>query len=194
MSSKNKILEAIRKAKPDSIPPPQVPAFAPLGDDKLSFFQQMVEVGKGKVDKTTDERQLEQEIKKLFPEAERIASTIPTIAGNYDLAEVKKPVDLKAIDVAIIKGQFGVAENGAIWVTEAECVHRVLPFITQHLVILLNPKDIVWNMHEAYQRAQIDDTGFGVFIAGPSKTADIEQSLVIGAQGPRSLTVILLNA
>lgn len=70
-------------------------------------------------------------------------------------------------------------------------VKRVLPFIAQNLVIVLGISDIVPTMHEAYARIDVRDSGYGVFIAGPSKTADIEQSLVIGAHGPRSMTVVL---
>jgi L-lactate dehydrogenase complex protein LldG len=48
-------------------------------------------------------------------------------------------------------------------------------------------------MHEAYERISFRGRGFGTFIAGPSKTADIEQSLVIGAHGPKELTIVLVS-
>lgn len=52
-------------------------------------------------------------------------------------------------------------------------------------------------MHAAYDRIAALEAaaayGFSTFIAGPSKTADIEQSLVLGAHGPISLTVFLLD-
>ena len=101
--------------------------------------------------------------------------------------------DAASIEVAVLEGRLGVAENGAIWLQESDCISRALPFITQHLVLVLEKNGIVDTMHNAY--AQIDTTkeGFGVFIAGPSKTADIEQSLVIGAHGAKSLLVLLLD-
>nr|WP_256534367.1 LUD domain-containing protein [Lewinella sp. JB7] len=98
---------------------------------------------------------------------------------------------MAGVDVTVLRARLGVAENGAMWVSETEAVHRVLPFITQHLVLVVRTSDLVGTMHEAYRRIDVAETGFGVFIAGPSKTADIEQSLVIGAHGPRSLTVCL---
>ena len=63
------------------------------------------------------------------------------------------------------------------------------PFICQHLVI--NVKKTVPHMHAAYEELGKVNSGFGLFLSGPSKTADIEQSLVIGAHGARSLTVVI---
>jgi L-lactate dehydrogenase complex protein LldG len=85
-----------------------------------------------------------------------------------------------------------VAENGAVWVDEADLVHRALPFVAQHLAIVLPKREIVADMHAAYRRLPRPLPGYGVFISGPSKTADIEQALVVGAQGPRSLVVFLV--
>jgi L-lactate dehydrogenase complex protein LldG len=101
--------------------------------------------------------------------------------------------ELEKIEVAIIEGSIGVAENGAVWVHEKSMVHRALPFICQHLILVLPMQKIVSTMHEAYANIDITKYGFGTFIAGPSKTADIEQALVIGAHGPRSLKVYLVE-
>jgi L-lactate utilization protein LutB len=96
------------------------------------------------------------------------------------------------IEVLVCQGVVGVAENGAVWLPESRVVHRAAPFLTQHLVIVLDKGAIVGTMQEAYARTRVDQEAFGVFVAGPSKTADIEQILVIGAHGPRSLTVLLV--
>lgn len=98
-------------------------------------------------------------------------------------------LSLAEIEVLEIDGEFGVAENGAIWLSEEALPHRVAPFICQHLVI--NIKKIVPHMHAAYEELGKVSSGFGLFLSGPSKTADIEQSLVIGAHGARSLTVVI---
>lgn len=112
---------------------------------------------------------------------------------TVDLATIADPHDLANVDLAILRGEFGVAENGAIWLTDTHLKHRALPFITQHLALILSAKAIVHTMHEAYRQIAFTQAGFGVFISGPSKTADIEQSLVLGAHGARSLTVFLIE-
>ena len=134
--------------------------------------------------------ELEKYLKTTYPQAQTIASTTEAISGNLDLSTIEDPLQLAAVDLAIMTAQLGVAENGALWVSESAMAVRALPFITQHLVLILDGP-IVPTMHEAYQQIEIAATGFGCFIAGPSKTADIEQSLVIGAHGPRSLVVAL---
>jgi L-lactate dehydrogenase complex protein LldG len=116
------------------------------------------------------------ELEVLFPGRRRYDKTL----DGLSLAEV---------EVLEIDGEFGVAENGAIWLSEDALPHRVAPFICQHLVI--NVSEIVPTMHAAYARLGEVKSGFGLFLAGPSKTADIEQSLVIGAHGARSLTVVI---
>ncbi len=126
-----------------------------------------------------------------FQVAKQIASLVTELAdGNVDEKACDDPHQLETVDYAIARGEFGVAENGAIWLWDTAFRNRVLLFITQHLVLIIPADQIVQTMHHAYERLTFDgQPRFGVFIAGPSKTADIEQSLVIGAHGPRSLTV-----
>ena len=100
---------------------------------------------------------------------------------------------LETVEVAIISAQFGVAENGSLWITDELLPTRVLPFICQHLVVLVSRNEIVATMHDAYDKIGSAEYGFGTFIAGPSKTADIEQSLVLGAHGPKTMTVFLMG-
>ncbi len=94
-------------------------------------------------------------------------------------------------EMVIISGQFGVAENGAVWLDENDMQVRKLPFLANHLVIVLKKENILTDMHEAYALVDLANIGFGVFIAGPSKTADIEQALVIGAHGPVKHTILI---
>ena len=191
--SKEKILAAIRRNKPAATPLPEPPVFSVAPGEAVEAFLQMIESGGGRGVQLTATTAIGDWIKQHFSEATQMASTVPGITGQVDPTGISDPADLEKVDLAVLPGELGVAENGAVWVSEKTCIHRVLPFITQHLILVLDPRKIVSNMHEAYQRISTDETGFGVFIAGPSKTADIEQSLVIGAQGPRSLTVLLIE-
>lgn len=189
--SKQKILQRIRQAKPEVTPLPEIPGFAVPAEVLPILFKENSEKLGSRVLLTASKLNLKEQVLQLFPDAKQIASPLSEVDATVDLGSISDPHELADTDVAILRGQIGVAENGAIWVDEKDIQHRVLPFITQHLVILLSQNKLVHNMHQAYAEIQVDQTGFGVFIAGPSKTADIEQSLVIGAQGPRSLTVIL---
>jgi L-lactate dehydrogenase complex protein LldG len=98
---------------------------------------------------------------------------------------------LDRIGIAVVPGRLGVAENGAVWVDGRDLPHRAVPVIAEQLVVVLPKREIVADLHEAYRRIRPPLPAYGVFIAGPSKTADIAQALVIGAQGPRSLVVAL---
>jgi len=134
-------------------------------------------------------------LREQHPDARRIVSGCPELAGFAEVAgHYDDPHALENVDLAILRAHFGVAENGACWITEDRMIERALPFITQHLALILRRDAMVADMHAAYERiGGMGDYGFATFIAGPSKTADIEQSLVLGAHGPRSLIVFLLD-
>ena len=190
MSSRQHILEAVSRNQPDLLPVPEVPDFRNKPVDLVKLFVETAQTTGSSVMQYAD---FENWIREHFPEGKLVASTVPQWKGNLNWESTKHPLDLALVDLAIIPGVVAAAENGAIWVRDTDCRFRVLPFIAQHLMIFLKKENIVENMHRAYQQITVDETGFGVFIAGPSKTADIEQSLVIGAQGARSLTVVLMD-
>lgn len=130
-----------------------------------------------------------------FAQAKQIASVIPeAVKSTVDAQQVDDPHALADIDWVIARGALGVAENGAIWVDGATLPHRTMLFIPQHLALVIDRDEIVPHMHAAYERIGALKKGFGVFVAGPSKTADIEQSLVLGAHGCRTLTIFLLSS
>lgn len=129
-------------------------------------------------------------IRGLFPYANSVASNLDEIMTTINPNDVDKPHSLNGVEVAVVRGAFAVAENGAVWIPQ-NVKERAIYFICEHLIILVGRNDIVNNMHEAYSRIGSSDFGFGVFISGPSKTADIEQALVMGAHGARSVAVVI---
>lgn len=193
MSSRDAILERVRQQQPDAVPLPGLPDFMTWFDDPVQQFTETVGKIGGRVIPLDHIGQATAVIRSLYPDARRIVTGIPEL---YDAAEkvtgLELPHTFDNVDVAVIRGQWAVAENGAVWVTERDCRERVLPFISQALVLVLEQKQILTLLHEAYDRIGEDSCGYGVFIAGPSKTADIEQSLVLGAHGPKSMAVLLL--
>lgn len=195
MSDKEKILAAIRKNKPAPKELPALPAFDRPGMEVVqAFIDVLPAIGAEVITDGGAVIDWPGLLQRISPEAERVLSLLPDrIPGNVDTSTVTGPRDLAGLDIAIVPGELGVAENGAIWISEEQLPFRVLPFITQHLVIVLSQKTIVADMHEAYRRLPKSQPGFGVFIAGPSKTADIEQALVKGAQGARSTWVVLVE-
>ncbi|QDT76589.1 Lactate utilization protein C [Gimesia maris] len=127
-------------------------------------------------------------------EAKKLCSQIAGCGQpNVGIPEITDPHDFEDIDFAILPGEFGVAENGAVWISNDGGPARTLYFLSQHVALLVPASEIVNNMHQAYQKLGFAENGFGTFMSGPSKTADIEQSLVIGAHGARSLIVYLVE-
>lgn len=187
------ILAAVKKAQPDYIPLSESEPVTINGSD-IQQYQKVLEAIGGKAYIINETEDIIAYVEKLFPEARRIVSTVTTIE-KY-LVHDEQQVELRSlqdVEVAIVKAKLAVAENGAIWVTEDDLKIRVLPFICENLVAIVEAKDIVANMHDAYEVIGSADYGFGAFIAGPSKTADIEQSLVLGAHGPKSMTVLVMQ-
>lgn len=170
-------------------------------EDKLSKFCEVIKQVGGQAVILKDKENVNDVIKAAYPDAKRIASTIkeiktgntiqPITCSTFHPDDVEESGDLDGTDVAIVDGRIGVCENGAVWLTQ-DVEQRAVYFISEALVIILDRNNLVNNMHEAYKRIDTGEYGYGVFISGPSKTADIEQALVMGAHGARSVTVILI--
>jgi L-lactate dehydrogenase complex protein LldG len=195
-ASRSEILSAIRSHRvPAAAAPDLAGSWITFPDRVHQFAETLRSVG-GSCIEVASGAQLRDELQKLEPltRAKKVCSAVPdAIPSTFDMGQVADPHELEDVDVAIVRGEFAVAENGAVWLTDAQLRHRAILFITQHLVLIVPREEIVDNMHQAYERLRFEGTGYGLFLSGPSKTADIEQSLVIGAHGPRSLTVFLLR-
>ena len=162
--------------------------------EPLVQFIKMSESVGGQVIEVDPGRDINTLIKELYPDAKEIASNLPEITiATRNPDTVGRARDLNGTDVGIIRGMFGVAENGCIWIPQ-QMKEKAVCFISENLIILMPKSQIVNNMHEAYKRIEFDKEydGYGTFISGPSKTADIAQVLVMGAQAARSVTVLLM--
>lgn len=194
MSSKEQILANCRKNIKKQFDMPDLSDIKALtfDDPKSKFIKTCGEMGASVIEvKKGDD--IDIVIKEKFPDAKKIASNLSEIKiANINPDDVKEPVELDGTDVGVITGSFGVAENGCIWIPQT-MKQKAVCFISENLVVLMPADAVVNNMHEAYRRIEFNDYGYGTFISGPSKTADIAQVLVVGAQAARSLTVILVN-
>ena len=194
MSSKEDILKKYRSNIREQFDMPDLSDIQAVTypNPLLQFINMTKSVG-GNAIEVEEWRDVNKLIRELFPDAVEIASNLPgiTIATrNPDIVDDAN--DLNGTDVGIIRGEFGVAENGCVWIPQ-QMKEKAVCFISENLVILLPKSQIVNNMHEAYRRIKFNDYGYGTFISGPSKTADIAQVLVMGAQAARSATVLLID-
>jgi len=128
----------------------------------------------------------------FFPEVGIATLELLEVPGTRRVEDVDDPHELDDVDVGVVRSPLGVAEAGAVWLTQGELVVSALGVLSQHLVVLLDPAAIVATMHDAYGRIDLAASPYGVFMAGPSATGDIEGVIIHGAQGARSLTVLLL--
>jgi L-lactate dehydrogenase complex protein LldG len=190
VSSRAEILARIRANQPAPLPLPQVPLFDAGRPASLAAFKASLARMGGKFADAPADGDLAALVGRLFPEAKVVCSATPEVAGNRPLAAVGKPGDLDDVDVGVVRAVFGVAETGSVWLSEAQFGVNALGFLSQHLVVLLDPARIVINLHHAYHDRGFHEARYAVLMTGPSATADIEGILIHGAQGIRSLTVV----
>lgn len=191
---KEELLKKLRANTREQYDMPDMTIGAITYDDPIKQFVEMTQTVGGKVMEVGRNESIDEIVRRAYPEAKTFASHLPelTIASKNPDTEAEAQ-DLNGTDVGIVRGEIGVAENGCIWIPQTMKEKAVL-FISEYLVILLDKSRIVNNMHEAYARLTMDEKyNFGTFISGPSKTADIEQALVMGAQAARGVTVVLVG-
>ena len=193
MSPRDAILAAVRSNLPRlAVPLPAIPGFPENDEPILPHFRRQLEVMGGRSFEVADGAAARAKLAELFPDAKVVCSVVPEVPGTRPVEDVRDPHELNDVDVGVIRSPLGVAEAGAVWLTQTELVVNALGVLSQHLVVLLDPAAVVETLHDAYGRLDLAASPYGVFLAGPSATGDIEGVIIHGAQGARSLTVLLL--
>ncbi len=194
MSSREKILKEIAQNKPhEAALPGKFMAGTTYENVSQKFLEVLRSIG-GQGDIIENWSQPETLLQQGLQEGIEVVSDIEALSlYNSKAYQYKTAIEVEDVHTVFVKGRLAVAENGSVWLPESRMINRMLPFICQQLVIVVDENSLVSNMHQAYDRITINEEGYGAFIAGPSKTADIEQSLVIGAHGPLGLYVFILK-
>ena len=194
MTTRDKILQAVLQNQPEATALPDISIFK---GDNNGIVQKYMDVFKtigGSSFLVDDLTTVKLSIAENFDTTRRIVSTLPELSDRFELISTSAdPHSYSDVELAIIRAHFSVAENGAVWLTEDLMGQRIIPYICQHLAVIVTAESIVPTLHEAYEQIGAGNYGFGGFIGGPSKTADIEQALVLGAHGPLSMTVFILK-
>lgn len=193
MTSREQILAKVLSNQPNTLPlPSDLTTAFPAANPQEAFAKVLTTIG-GNFVEVKDYSAIKNYINEYFS-GQRVISTLPELAEISEHGwENQDPHSYANVDLAVITAHFGVAENAALWITENLMHQRAVPFICQQLAVVISKKDIVQTMHDAYDKIGTSEYGFGSFIAGPSKTADIEQSLVLGAHGPKGMTIFALD-
>jgi len=192
MGSREKILENILRARGDERALPDVSKNLAVMPDLMDTFKATLEKIGGRAVEVNSWEAIDRYIQEHHSGLSRVLSTLPELPWFVPQLS-DDPHAFEDVDLAILEGHFGVAENGAVWITDNLMGDRSIPFISQNLALVIDKNNIVPTLVEAYERLEQYSYNYGTFIAGPSKTADIEQSLVLGAHGPKSMTVFLLS-
>ena len=194
MSTRDHILNAVLKNQPPATALPDISMFAGDVEDVVQKYIHVFNKMGGTACVVYNWDEIASRISADYDTTKRVVTSLPALAAHYEMiCPAVDPHTYEDVEVAVIKAHFGVAENGAVWLTEELMVQRIIPYICQHLAVIITAESIVPTLHEAYEIIGEGSYGFGGFVAGPSKTADIEQALVLGAHGSLSMTVFILQ-
>ena len=187
MSSREEILASIRKHTQTRYEKPDIADMKRLTyPDKMEQFCAISRAVGGTAVVLGEGEDVNAVIRRTYPDAMRIASVLPDIScATFNPDMVDDPKELDGTEVAVIRGEIGV-----VWIPQT-VKYKAIYFISEKLVILIDRNKIVDTMYDAYRKLDGQEYQFGTFISGPSKTADIEQALVMGAHGAREVLVIL---
>jgi L-lactate dehydrogenase complex protein LldG len=192
MTTREAFLAKVRAAQPAARPRPDVPLFdAPGGDLRARFAAALQAMG-GTCVEAASASEVGDLMRERFGPAVSIASATTEVPGTRAIDAQTDPASLQDVDVGVVRARFGVAETGSVWFSEREYVVNALGYIVQHLVVLLDPTQLLDGLQDVYRRDDFRSARYAALVTGPSATADIEGVLIRGAQGVRSLTVVWL--
>ena len=194
MGSREKILSRIKKGVAPAVALPDM-AIADKWNSEIDVdaLKLVLEAVGGEMHILDSIADVDSKLKELFPDVKMAYTNVEGVEfGTVDLDEVKSAHELAKLEIAVLEGQFAVEENGSVFVSDSKMGNKMIPTITEYLVLVVSKKDIVKNMHEAYKIIDLKEMDYGVFISGPSKTADIESTLVFGAHGAKNLALLLV--
>jgi L-lactate dehydrogenase complex protein LldG len=192
MATREAFLAKVRAAQPDARQRPEVPLFASVGGDLRARFTATLAGMGGTCVEAASAVDVLALIHERFGADASVCSATPEVPGTRPLSADTPPASLQDVDVGVVRARFGVAETGSVWFSEREYVVNSLGYIVQHLVVLLDPAQMVDGLQDVYRRPDFRDARYAALVTGPSATADIEGVLIRGAQGVRSLTVVWL--
>ena len=194
MNSREQILKAVLEHQPEATSLPDISLFKGESENVVQNYMDVFKTIGGSAYMVEDINAIKDLLQENFDLSKRAVTTLNELIEIAELISVAGDAHVyENVELAIIKAHFAVAENGAVWLTEEIMGQRIIPYICQHLAVIVTADSIVPTLHEAYEIIGSGDYGFGGFIGGPSKTADIEQALVLGAHGPLSMTVFILQ-
>jgi L-lactate dehydrogenase complex protein LldG len=194
MSAKTKILSRIKRGMAPSVELPDLSIADTWGGEvNFDILKQTIETVGGEMHVVDTILDIDTKLNKMFQNSKMTYSNVEDLNfGNVELTDDFTAHDLAKLKVAVLKGQFAVEENGSIFISDESMGNRMIPTITEYLVLVIPKSEVVKNMHEAYKKIDLRSFEYGTFISGPSKTADIESTLVFGAHGAKNLTVFLV--
>ncbi|USU20267.1 LutC/YkgG family protein [Paraburkholderia fungorum] len=190
MATREAFLAKVREAQPPARPRPEVPLFASQGGDLRARFAAALQAMGGTCVDVSSAADVPALIRERFGDAVSVASATFEVPGTREITAETEPASLQDVEVGVVRARFGVAETGSVWFSEREYGVNALGYIVQHLVVLLDPAQLLDGLQDVYRRDDFRDARFAALVTGPSATADIEGVLIRGAQGVRSLTVV----
>ncbi len=195
MNARDAILAALGGAGAEPAPPPIYEPARRHADDLFVRFAASLAAAGGRLRELTASDSLGDALKShpAGHAARSLWSSLRSIPARHPGAPPRTPHDLAGLDFALLRGEIAVAESGAVWLAPRDALERAAAFLAEHVAIVVPRAALVADLHAAYARLDLGAARFGCFVCGPSKTADIEQALVIGAHGPRSLEVWLVD-